>query len=409
VTLYPYQEIGADFLASRDRAYLADGMGLGKTAQAAAAASRVGARRALVIAPASALANWEREWLRWAPEVEMQVISFDRAMRYPGDYHGARYDVVIVDEAHYVKTPTAKRTRAVLRIAAQCRRSWLLSGTPMPNHAGELYAPLRALWPDVMEQEGAKTYEQWVRRFCHFTPSPWGIKVYGLKDKARLRSILRRVMMRRSLDQIGHQLPPLRIDVSLLPQDDQLDAALQDVGLDADELLGSMEREGGETGSLSRLRRLLGTYKAPRIAAILADELRERQYEKIVVLAYHHTTLDLLRRELGRFGVVGFDGHTPPVERQRAIDAFWEDPTARVFVAQQTAAGVAINLQLATEVVLVEPAWSPDENLQAIKRIHRIGQTSPCRARIFAVAGTLDEGIMQVTARKARMQADAGL
>ena len=75
----------------------------------------------------------------------------------------------------------------------------------------------------------------------------------------------------------------------------------------------------------------------------------------------------------------------------------------RIFLAQQTAAGIGITLTAATEIVLVEPSWSPEDNLQAIKRIHRIGQKHPCRARLFAVPDSIDAAIMKSTARKMKM------
>jgi SNF2 family DNA or RNA helicase len=207
------------------------------------------------------------------------------------------------------------------------------------------------------------------------------------------------------------------VDVSLLPKDPGLND--DDDDDDDDEgmhrALAAMEREEalGDEAQMARLRRILGEFKAPAIADIIADiiaeELKERQYSKIVVLAYHHSVLDTLRKKLSPFGVMGFDGSTPTQSRQFAIDVFRDDPSIRVFVAQQTAAGVAVNLQVASEIVLVEPSWSPDEDAQAIARIHRIGSTHACRARIFAVAGTLDEAMQRVRASKIKMQVSLGL
>jgi SNF2 family DNA or RNA helicase len=92
-----------------------------------------------------------------------------------------------------------------------------------------------------------------------------------------------------------------------------------------------------------------------------------------------------------------------------AVDNFTNDPRCRVFLAQQTSAGEAINLQAASEIVLVEPAWSPDANRQSVKRIHRIGQDNPCRARIFGVAGSIDAAVMGTVAQKVGHQTEVGL
>jgi len=399
-TLYPYQDEGVRFLRDRNRAYLADGMGLGKTVQAAVAAYQLKLHRVLEIAPASALENWRREWSAWGPKTfSFGAISYADTHLREGRVNGSDWDLVILDEAHYCKNHKAKRTLAALKVARAAPRAWLLSGTPMPNNTGELYAVLRMLWPEKVDALGIRTFWQWFNHFNHWTQTRYGPRAYGVKNGDELRSILSGIMLRRRLEDVAMDLPDLRIETSLLPRDPAFAKMLADAGVNPDD----------PEGSTSRLRHILGSYKAPKVGEILARELEDGAYSKIVVLAYHHIALDDLRTILAPFGVVGFDGGAPQPERQRAIDRFTNDKSCRVFLAQQNAAGIAINLQAAHEIVLVEPAWTPDDNLQAIKRIHRIGQDSPCRARIFAVAGSLDEAVMGVVANKLRMQREVGL
>jgi SWI/SNF-related matrix-associated actin-dependent regulator of chromatin subfamily A-like protein 1 len=404
--LFDYQQEGVEFLASRRRGYLADDMGLGKTAQAIRAAVRGGSRRTLVIAPASAIPNWYAEWKLWGNGAVFGAMSYDRLVR-SDTVKGGDWDVVILDEAHYVKTRGAKRTLAALTVARDAPRAMLLSGSPMPNHPGELWAPLRALWGEIPSELGIRCYSEWLDVFTRWQQTIYGPKVWSAKNLGLLRPHLQRVMLRRRLEEVGLQLPPLRIDAHLLPKDRTFDEALERAGMDADQLGEAMEGESGEDGSLSRLRRYVGEYKAPRVAELITDELAHRAYSKIVVLAHHHSVLEILRDRLAPFGVVGFDGTTPIPQRQVAIEDF-RTGSARVFVAQQSAAGIAINLQVASEIVLVEPPWSPDELLQAVKRIHRIGSTEPCRARLFGVADTLDEGMTATRVRKARMAVELG-
>ena len=396
MSLYPYQEEGVSWLLDHDRGYLADGMGLGKTAQALSAAN-AWARRVLTIAPASALENWRRERATWAPGLKVfEAISYADTGLRTGRVVGSDWDLVILDEAHYCKNARAKRTLNALRVARAAPHSTRLSGTPMPNHPGELWAPMRALWPELTRD--FRGYMHWFDTFCLWSDTRYGPRVHGVKNGDRLRAMLKKMMLRRQLADVALDLPPLRVDVSLLPHDPKLDRALAEAGV-TDE----------EAGLTSTHRRMLGEYKAPLVARILVEELDDGAYAKLVVMAHHRDVLAVLRAELAPFGVVGFDGSTPQRERQGAIDAFNGDPRVRVFVAQQTAAGIAINLQAANEIVLVEPAWTPDENSQAIKRIHRIGQGLPCRARVFAAADTLDEAIMRTTANKLRMQQEVGL
>ena len=144
--LYDYQKTGRDFLAARARAYLGDGPGLGKTIQAAVAAKMVKPKNTLIIAPASAVPNWEREWGVWGPTCDLEIMSFEKTVSETKKKLW-RYDLVVIDEVHYCKTRTAQRTKAALTLAKIADRSWLLSGTPMPSHPGELWAPIYALWP----------------------------------------------------------------------------------------------------------------------------------------------------------------------------------------------------------------------------------------------------------------------
>lgn len=408
--LYDYQVEGAEWLASLPRAYLADGMGIGKSAQACHAAGLVDAKSVLVIAPASTLLNWRREWETWGSAATFHVVSYGSLRKAKGEW-----DVVILDEAHYVKNPGAQRTRLALAIAAKARHVWCLSGTPMPNDPTELFPVFAALWPEVLVDLGLSTADDWLNRFCRYgivryNNGPPTARVYGTQNLDQLKPHLRGMMKQRHLRDVALELPPLRVDIHRLPRDKGLLDALAATGIDPDNAVAMIERaEGDPEGSLSRLRRLLGEYKAPLIAAEIAKELRDGAMDKIVVLAYHRSVLRVFHKELAGYGVTGFDGSTSQVDRQRAIDAFTKDDGCKVFVAQQNAAGVGINLQVSSEIVLVEPAWSPDDNAQAIKRIHRIGSTAPCRARIFAIADSMDEAIMGTLQRKLRMQRDIGL
>ena len=398
-SLFPYQKVGVDFLRRNRRAYLADEMGLGKTVQALVAAR--GLRQALLIAPASVIPNWQQEAAEWNPGLHLVTVSYTKLAMNPTEYQRP-WEAVIMDEAHYAKSPRAKRTKAAMSVAQQAERAWLLSGTPIPNDPTELWSAVSVLWPEIPERLGIDTAFEWM---CHFTlwkRTQFGAKPYAVKNKEQLRDALAPIMLRRMLRTVAMELPALRVTTSWLPPIPGMEAELEEQGLVPGE-------DPNDNPNASRVRRILGQHKVPQVAAILKEELKEGQYKKIVVLAYHLESLRTLRRELGEFGVVGYDGSATGPQRQEAINQFTRDPKVRVFVGQQTAAGTGVNLQVASEIVLVEPAWSPAENLQAIKRIHRIGQDSPCRARIFGVRKSLDEALTRTVANKLRMINDVGL
>lgn len=420
--LHPYQEEGADFLLARSRAYLADEMGLGKTVMACTAAKRAHPWRVRVVAPASLLAQWQSEWERWGPDVDVGFLSAsglrvlheewkDMVANSP---YGVRRtpgpSVVIVDEAHYAQNPDAKRTGAILRLAAAADGAWLLSGTPMPNHPGNLYSPVRALWPEVLHDLNIRSYAQWFDHFCSYTMVPVSPyrrvpRVYGARNLHQLQPHLDRFMLRRKLADVAIDLPPLRVNLQLLPTDADFADNLRKVGTDPDRLVQQM----ASSESVSRLRRLLGQYKAPLIGAALRDELQAGAHDRLVVMAYHHDVLDTIEQQLRwqdgpQARVYSLRGGDTSAHRQSIIDSFNAPGDIKILVAQQSVAGVGLNLQAANEIVLVEPPWTPDETMQLIKRIHRIGQNQPCRARVFAVAGSLDEAILNIQVRKLQMQ-----
>ncbi len=411
--LFPYQEEGRDFLASNERAYIAHAPGLGKTIMAIRALTKVKSKRPLVICPASVVGSWKAEWQIWGdPKVVLSVLSYSKLVadeKYRHAIAMVKPDVLVLDEAHYVRNADAQRTAwtigngqnaSLIDVMDSLRHIWLLSGTPDPNTPFELHHTLRQLWPERLRQHAVWRADYWLDMFEHYPgyvvpggkpPKPMivGMTPQGAK---KLKSILEPIMLRRTLKQVGHQLPDLDIRVSPLKL---LTAELDTSDLDPD----SEEH-------ISTARRLLGEAKAPVVAAILAEELENDLYHKIVVFAWHKKALKILERALSKFGLVKLDGSTSESDRTEAVELFQADYSIRVFLAQQVAGGIGITLTAAPQVVLCEPSWVPDENIQAIKRVHRIGQDQHVYARLFTVAGTLDDDIIRTNHRKRNVKLD---
>lgn len=414
MNLYPYQEEGARWLAEHRRAYLADVPGLGKTAQAITAASIVGAERPLVLCPASALPVWRAEIAKWSlrqSEREWTLVSYGllqtRGKEYAFELAGRGHDLLIADEAHFMKNRQSKRARSGLFLANRMPRVWLLSGTPIPNDPSELYAPLRAVWPDVLQALGVRSWQQYLDKFCEVKPTDYGPKVFGAKNVALLREYIEKIMLRRTVEEVGYMLPALRIDIE--PVDINLVNFAFEVegwGIDIEFIERYIEQEGKLPPldeHVSRLRRILGEMKAERVAERLREELEADRKKKIVVMTHHTAVIDTLKAELRNFNPVVYDGRTRPGMRGDIVNRFQNQPVCRVFIGQLTAAGTAITLTAAHEIVLAEQSWSPEDNMQAIKRVHRISQDHPCRARMIVAEGTIDEAVLDVLARKQQM------
>lgn len=429
-TLSPYQEEGVQFLAQRNFALLADDMGLGKTAQLISAADYIGAQNILVICPAVARINWQREFSEFSiysrnfkvcttlsDEItDHCIVSYDYATENFELLKGIPWDLVICDESHFIKEPEAKRTvriygkNGIIRVAD---RLWCSSGTPAPNHAGEL-------WPLLYTfGKTALSHEDFIHRFCKTRPTFYGgkrgIKIDGTKAEAfpEIKSMLSTVMLRRLKKDVLKELPPVSFETvyvegTSLPETIAFDLSIikreegylvEAMAIAGDQLSFVLERIGS---SVSVLRRYVGLQKVKSVAEMVKRELSDNAYEKIVIFAVHTDVIAHLKSELSDFGAVVINGKTPQKDRQDAIDSFQNDKATRVFIGNIKAAGTAITLTAAHQVLFVEKTWSPGEIAQAIDRVNRRGQTLPVTVRSAVLADSLDEKVDAVLTRKTR-------
>jgi len=445
-TPFPYQTIGARFLAGKDQALLADDMGLGKSCQAVLACDLVGARSILVFCPASVRVNWEREFHRFSPldrdgvvlmtgkdepDASVVVCSYDLLAndKLLKKLLAREWDALVLDEAHYLKERTTKRTKAVYGhgrspgIISRVKRTWRLTGTPAPNDASELWTHLKSA--------GVVTDAYWdfVFRYCKGFDSTYGFKITGHKNTDELKQLLSQFMLRRKKEEVMQELPPItfqevtveRSAVELDPvfyeqtrmkttaqfheelkqADQTLRNALKAISTTsktpADDKLRVLE---GMAGSMITLRRYIGMAKLPKICETIADELETGLIDKIVIFAIHRDVIEHTRQRLAKYGAVTLYGGTDPAQRQKNIDKFQGNGKTRVFIGNVVAAGTGITLTAAHEVAFIEASWTPSDNAQAAMRCHRIGQTKPVRVRFFSCAGSVDEEVMHTLRRK---------
>lgn len=424
--LFPYQKEGVRFLKNRKFALLADEMGLGKTAQAIVAAQEIGAKSILILCPAIARFVWFREIEKFAhvlPEMRVllcsgesplpdgiTICSYDLAAdllaRTP--YH---LDLLILDECHYLKNREAARTRTVLGKAGWVRladRTWALSGTPAPNHAAEL-------WPLLFTFGQTKLrYSDFVRRYCNFFETTWGARITGTKmsSVAELQMLLLPVMLRRIKLEVLPDLPELLFgEVVVQPGAIDVDAEMQrKADAEKAQLQAILDRGGdlisaleGLAQSVSTLRRLVGLQKVFPAAKLIEEELELGLYSKIVVFGSHVDVLKGLWQELYAFNPALVIGETSANDRQREVGRFQNDPECKVFLGNIQAAGTAISLTAASQVLFVEQDWVPGNNAQALSRCHRIGQKSTCvNIRFMSLVDSLDFRVTEILEKKTR-------
>jgi SWI/SNF-related matrix-associated actin-dependent regulator 1 of chromatin subfamily A len=422
--LFDYQKTGTDFLADNPAAFLADEQGLGKTIQVIAACDKLGLKKVVVICPAIAKINWRREFDKWSSvEREIKVFSYDKmtqSKEVRNEIAKFEPDVLVLDEAHYLKNRQAKRTRYIY--GQFCRgdglvrfadRVWLLSGTPIPNDVSDFWTHLKAIWQYPLN------FTDYTLYFCKTWRGQFGLKVLGNKAErmGEFKTILSSIMLRRKSENVLTELPPLWWQDSVIEVQgwDDMKHIEDPAEKDAVELILQSAVTQDEPAvpldkiapHMASIRRLTALAKAKPIADQLSAELKDRAYDKVVVFAYHRAALETLKEELSAFNPAYVVGGMFAGDRQEEIDKFQTDPECRVFIGQITACSTAITLTAANQVVFAEMDWVPAVNAQASKRCHRIGQSKPVIVRSFALANSVDEIVARTLGRKAQMISEA--
>ena len=439
--LMPYQVEGSEWMAPKTFALLADEMGLGKTAQAIRAADIANASRVLVICPASLCDNWREEYERFSvlgldvavmygkEDVGviagdgLKIASFSGITDHTAHFLKGEWCAVIVDEAHYLKTRTSKRTKAARKIFEKAKKVWWLTGTPRPNNTSELFVPM------VLAGEWKDNHTRFVEDFCTGYKSNFGFVITGTKDSAlpRLKEMLSRFMLRRLKVDVLKELPNLYVaELPVLKGKVDEELAFPEAWISGDGTNRVLHRKLEEeykmlSGTLpmanspqewvkalgtlqmstSTLRKYLGLQKVKGVIKWVNAELDKGVVKKIVIFAVHRSVIELLINAFKGRGCVNIYGATPAKQRQLRVKKFQEKPKCQVFIGQITAAGVGITLTAAHSVVFVEQSFVPAENAQAAMRVHRIGQTHSVTVRFATIAG---DGLEQRIQRALRVK-----
>lgn len=432
----PSQITGANFLSDRNYALLADAPRVGKTGAAIMAADDIFASRVLVITTASGRPVWVRGFKDWSgfdtPTRAVYgalgkldgplrlIVSWSEVAKHAEALKAARWDLVILDEAHYAKAIDTKRTQAVygvfrgasrdMGIVDSAARVWCLTGTPIPNAPNDLYPMMRALCPERLaanEEKGwpdVTKYDDFLHRYCvvrRKAISRWTKidVVVGGKNEAELKARLDGFWLRRTQKDVGIQPPIYEVLPIHISDKQQQEIEAQIEG--AEDILAAAET--GETKglemALGTLRRVTGTVKAAGVADALEEEL-ENGLDKVVLMAWHKDVMSSLEDRLKKYGVVRVDGSTTPQAREMATKMFQTDPACRVFIGQIVAAGEAIDLSAAAELVFVESSFVPKDMQQAALRITNHGQKRQTRVRVAALEGSVDEALQAIVIRK---------
>ena len=434
--LLSYQDEAADLLITKDRFGLFDEMGVGKTATAIGALDKAGARRILIVAPAAVREVWVGEFKKFSTiqrkiikgktisdfgmwmkgKADVLITSYELATKW-GPKIDDLYDVLILDEAHYLKSHTALRTRALLGTVCDGKKGagrwaghvWFLTGTPAPNDPVDV-------WPFLRFTGGTNlTIAQFTSRYFTSKMGTFTARQEPRKETLpELRSIIEANSLRRTKSDVGMKLPPIWMTTQTVDGDtDEIKDILRQFPGLAGAIMEAVERGGLsflDAQHIATLRRLVGEAKAPAFVDLMAEELANGM-DKVVIMGIHTKALEIVRQGLADRGhkVVMITGAVSERDRISAVQDFQTDPDTRVFIGNVRAAGTGITLTAAADIVMFESSWSPADNAQALMRIHRLGQTRQVRARFISLAGSIDEVVSETVARKTAAIARLGL
>jgi len=424
---FKHQEDGIKFLMKNKKCILADDMGLGKTYQSIVAALESGAERVLIICPSSLKINWMREVQNFCDNVSIitgtywdparfTIINYDilknfhtvkeknkeyeewELRREIADFNP---DLLILDEAHYVKNHKSKRG-AILKDLSKnfsCERVWLLTGTPIANRPMDYYNLLSIIDSPITNNwvHYAKTYCEGMR-FRKGGKYVWVTK--GASNLDELASKTKRTILRRKKEDVLDLPEKLITPVYLeLENVDGYKSVWEDY-LSKRKLEGKKGNPARDLVEMTLLRTFIAMETVP-YSIEKAEEALELN-KKVIIFCNFNDEMDAFNRHFGNKAVCVRGGMSDK-QKQLSVDRFQEDDSCKVFVGQIKAAGVGLTLTKAEIVIMNSLDWVPGNHEQAEDRAYRIGQKETVNIYYMLMDDTIDTLVWDILNEKKKI------
>ena len=385
-----HQKIAIESLLKNKKYILADDMGLGKTTSTIIAALETGSKKVLIICPATLKINWEREIQLYSKkttyicegknftgDADFVIMNYDIIKNFhdskkPNESQilNSGFDLVIIDEAHYIQNVQAQRTKLINDLVKNIERLWLLTGTPMTSRPINYFNLL-----SLVDSPVAKNWMAYVIRYCS-----------GYQFKVGQRKVWN-VMGASNLEELRDRTSPtvlrrLKEDVLDLPEKIITPVYLRLRSKKYEEVMGDYynwyERNPEESKNLS-----IQFTKLTEVRQVIAEEKTQHTIElaenfieqdkKVIIFCNFTKSLETIVEHFGKVAV-RLDGQMSKIQRQDAVDRFQEDEKVKVFVGNIKAAGVGITLTAAEAVIMNDLSFLPSDHSQAEDRAYRYGQ-----------------------------------
>jgi SWI/SNF-related matrix-associated actin-dependent regulator 1 of chromatin subfamily A len=414
-----HQKEAIEKLVRNKKFILADDMGLGKTTSTIIATLETGAKKVLIVCPASLKINWQREIAnysdrsvyiaegkKFSDEHDFVIVNYDILKNFhdikekdKSEIMKINFDLVIMDEAHMISNPQAQRTKIANDIASKSNRVWLLSGTPMTSRPMNYYNLL-----NLVDSPVAMNWMAYAKRYCNgFQFSVGKRKVWNVTGASNLDELRERTST--------HILRRLKEEVLDLPEKIITPVYLRLKSKDYEELMGEYfdwydqnpEESSSLTiqfGKLMKVRKVIAQEKINNTIE-LAENIIE-QGKKVIIFTNFTDTLNQIYNHFGKSAVY-LDGSCSKFHRQNAVDEFQTNDKIKVFVGNLKAAGVGITLTSAEAVIMNDLSFVPAEHSQAEDRSHRIGQKNSTSVYYPLFENTIEGAIYDILNRKKKI------
>ena len=411
-----HQKEAIEKLAGSRRFILADDMGLGKTTATIIAALETGAKKILIICPASLKINWQREienysdrsvyiaeGKKFSTESDFVIVNYDILKNFhdmkdkdKSLLNQSQFELVILDEAHMISNPQAQRTKIINHYVKNIKRAWLLTGTPMTSRPMNYYNLL-----NIIESPVAQNWMAYAIRYCQgyqFTAGKRKVwNVTGASNLEELRDRTSKQILRR-----------LKEDVLDLPDKIISPVYLRLKSKDYEELMGEyydwFDNKKDESSSLTvqfsklmKVRKVIANEKTKQTIEF-AENIIE-QGKKVIIFTNFTDTLQTIYQHFGKQAVY-LDGSCSKPHRQHAVDEFQDNEKIKVFVGNLKAAGVGLTLTAAEVVIMNDLSFVPAEHAQAEDRAYRYGQKSNVLVYYPLYENTIEGAVYDILNRK---------
>ena len=387
-----HQKLAIESLAGSKRYILADDMGLGKTTSTIIAALETDAKKILIICPATLKINWQREienysdrpvyiseGKNFSTEHDFVIINYDIIKNFYNlkDKQNSlitqsNFDLVIIDEAHYIQNAQAQRTKLINSFAKDINRVWLLTGTPMTSRPMNYFNLL-----NIIESPVAQNWMAYAIRYCQGYQFNAGKRkiwnVSGASNLEELRDRTSRQVLRRLKEDVLDLPDKIITPVYLRLKSKEYET---EVG----EYYNWYENKKEESKSLTiqfsrlmKVRQIIAEEKIKQTIE-LAENIIE-QGKKVIIFTNFTDTLRKIHEHFGKQSVY-LDGSCTKPQRQYSVDQFQENDKIKVFVGNLKAAGVGITLTAGEACIMNDLSFVPSDHSQAEDRAYRYGQKS---------------------------------